>query len=373
MTTGDDKHHDTPPGIGSAFGPGTSTTYGLWVETGARTLALGMQPGLADQPGRPAGARIDIAIALADIAARAAANAGSLDAFLAASPAGSTQADLVRQLVSSVTPKPAGLLSLRTEQVILRLDVGAALKRVATQFSHEFAEVQSAVEEARSAVDAEAARALAGTMDRLYQADKDQWRSEVAHAMREALTRRGLPESVPVDVVDVGAYGEPGYDALAIEAFEDATGRTTVSPTRLEPAGWAASQETYTARAHAQARATARDVPLPCRTSGSNYVGALAEAWVATADLRGWDDEQAPPRAAADVVKGFLASQDPYAWGMRVWTRGHEDRPVTQWTLAEIVERRDDQTDEWIVRLPDGATVTRGHTELHPADEQDRA
>jgi hypothetical protein len=239
----------TPPSAGAH----RATTYELWVDAGAHSLAIALNPAIMAQPGRAASERVDMAVALADIAARAAANAGGLEIFLAASPRDSRQADLVRELVESVTPKPAGLFSLRTQPVRLTLDVAATLKSMTEQFKKEFAAVQRAVEEAATEADAETARDLAAVMDRLYQADKEQWRQELAQATREILTERGLPASVPVDVVDVGPAGDVVFDALMDIAFVEATGRNEWPPTsHLEPDSWTSSPQSYATRARAE-------------------------------------------------------------------------------------------------------------------------
>jgi hypothetical protein len=237
----------------SSAGAHRASTYELWVDAGARSLAIALNPAVMAQPGRAASKRVDMAVALADIAARTAANAGGLEMFLAGSPRGSREAALVRELVESVTPQPAGLIALRTQPVRLTLDVGTALKAMTEQFKKEFAAVQRTVEEATSEVDAEAARELAAVMDRLYQADKEQWREELTRATRKILTTWGLPASVPVDVVDVGSSGDVVFDALMDDAFEEATGRNKWPPTsHLEPDAWTASPLSYAARGRSE-------------------------------------------------------------------------------------------------------------------------
>ncbi|WP_419708003.1 hypothetical protein [Promicromonospora sp. NFX87] len=239
----------TTPSPSPGYVPTFDDPYDGWLFSIVQSLYV-VQAGAIAPRDRDPDAQPDVAAALAAVTARLAADVGSVDALLAGNPAGSGQADLVRQLVASATP-PDGLLPLRTRAVRLTVDTSAEFLTfgLTQRFTDEYEAVCRAIGTAQTEIEADDARTLAGEMNAIWEADKAAWMDDLAKTARAILAARGLPETVPVDVVDVGPAAELEHDALATEVFELAFDRTAI-PRAAEPEAWAdPADATYTARA----------------------------------------------------------------------------------------------------------------------------
>lgn len=180
----------------------------------------------------PAGlpARYDMGEIIARVLTCTAANVGGLGPFLGAKP-DTEQAYYVRQLVAGTVPLDR-LLTQRTAPVRLHLDLAGLFFRhgQAWAFDEEWAVVQLAVRHAEDETTGERARALAGRMVEVYEADKATYRRAYEALVRDELTRRGLPAHVEVEVVDAadvdvdvdGGEGDPWWDELAEDLHQHA-------------------------------------------------------------------------------------------------------------------------------------------------------
>lgn len=178
----------------------------------------------------PAGvpARYDMGEIVARVLTCVAANVGGLGPFLGARP-DTEQAYYVRQLVAGTVPMEQ-LLTQRTAPVRLHLDLAGVFFRYgqAWAFDEEWAAVQVAVRHAEDEAAGERARALAGRMVAVYEADKQTYRRAYEALVRDELSRRGLPDHVEVEVIDAGGVdvdggeGDRWWDELAEELHQHA-------------------------------------------------------------------------------------------------------------------------------------------------------
>lgn len=188
-------------------------------------------------------ARYDMGEIVARVLTCVAANVGGLGPFLNAKP-DSEQAYYVRQLVSGTVPLEQ-LLSHRTAPVRLHLDLAGLFFRhgAAWAFDEEWAVVQLAVRHAEDDTVSERARALAGAMVKVYEADKQAYRRAYEAVVRDELTRRGLPAHIEVAVVDAaqvdvnGGEGDAWWDELAGDLHQHADQRMPLPAVLVDAEG----------------------------------------------------------------------------------------------------------------------------------------
>lgn len=203
-----------------------TSTVGQEIQTVIDSLTALVGAERTTPDGMPA--RYDMGEIIARVLTCVAANSGGLGPFLGAKP-DTEQAYYVRQLVAGTVPLDQ-LLTHRTAPVRLHLDLGAAFFQhgQAWAFDEEWAVVQLAVRHAEDETTGERARALAGRMVEVYEADKATYRRAYEALVRDELTRRGLPAHIEVEVVDAagvgvdGGEGDPWWDELAEDLHQHA-------------------------------------------------------------------------------------------------------------------------------------------------------
>lgn len=172
--------------------------------------------------------RFDFADLTARILACTAANLGSVEALLATVGPGS-HAGHVRALIAAVVP-PAGIITQRTRDVVLRLDVAATFRAtgITGRFEADARAVRHDIEREIDVFASHELGELLACMKALYEADQAALISAYADAARAHLRTTGLPGSVSVTIATepAGPDAAPVWDDLAAEAHAAASAAT---------------------------------------------------------------------------------------------------------------------------------------------------